>query len=269
MRYLASLLVVALTLTVPAGPPAVDGQLASTLLISGGTLIDGTGREPVRDAVIVIQGSKIVTVPMAGAEPAPPDAQRIDAHGKWIIPGLIDMHVHYYEWMGQPFLRHGVTTVRDVDNNLDRILDLRRESRSGEVKRPRIFACGPLIDGPSPRHGPSISVSVTTEEDARDVARRLPARGVDCLKVFEQLTPRLVAVIAQEAQRAGVPLTAHLRETTAVDALKAGVNGLEHAFGFEACDERAGAEVSRLVVERNAYVLPTLAIMNQAACSGS
>lgn len=166
--------------------------------------------------------------------------------------------------MGQPFLRHGVTTVRDVGNNLDRILDLRRESRTGEAMRPRLFACGPLIDGPSPRHGPSISVSVTTEDDARDVARRLLARGVDCLKVYEQLTPRLVAVIAQEAQRAGVPLAAHLRETTAVDALKAGVNGLEHAFGFEACDERAGAEVSRLVLERNAYVVPTLAIMNQA-----
>lgn len=86
MRHLAFLLVVALTLTVAAGPPAVDGQLAHTLLISGGTLIDGTGREPVRDAVIVIQGSKIVTVTMAGAGPAPPDAQRIDAHGKWIIP---------------------------------------------------------------------------------------------------------------------------------------------------------------------------------------
>src|SRR2546422_10887024 len=97
MRYLASLLVVALTLTVPAGPPAVDGQLASTLLISGGTLIDGTGREPVRDAVIVIQGSKIVTVPMAGAEPAPPDAQRNGAHGEGIIPGPLGMQVQHYE----------------------------------------------------------------------------------------------------------------------------------------------------------------------------
>src|SRR5207247_326910 len=132
------------------------------------------------------------------------------------------------------------TTVRDVGNNLERILELRRQNRGADAKGPRVFTCGPLIDGPLPRHGTGISVSVSTEGEARDAARRLIARGVDCLKVYEQLTPNLVRVIAEEAQRAGVPVTAHLRDTAATAALEAGVTGLEHALGFEACDERAG-----------------------------
>jgi imidazolonepropionase-like amidohydrolase len=169
--------------------------------------------------------------------------------------------------MDEAFLRHGVTTVRDVGADLDRILELRRESRRGDSRRPRIFTCGPLIDGPAPRHGSVISVSVSTEEEAREMARRLIARGVDCLKVYEQLTPRLVQAIVQEARPAGIPVTAHLRDTPAVTALAAGVTALEHAFGFDACDEREAADVARVVVEKNAYVVPTLAITAEVNAS--
>jgi len=247
-----------------AAPVAADAEGDAPLVITGGTLFDGTGRAPLPDAEIVIRDGRIVSVTTAGTGVALAHGQRLDGRGTWIVPGFVDMHVHYYDWMGPPFLRHGVTTVREVGSNLERILELRRQSRASDAAGPRIFACGPLIDGPAPRHGPYISVSVTTEEEARDTARRLLARGVDCLKVYEQLTPRLVQAIAQEAQRAGVPVTAHLRDTTAVAALEAGVKGLEHATGFEPCDERAGAEVSRLIIERGAYVVPTLAVIDRA-----
>jgi len=250
-----------LAVAVGNAPPAGDAQAAAPLLITGGTLVDGTGREPLSNPTIVIRDGRIVTV-TARAPDIPANGRRLDTHGKWIIPGLIDAHVHYYEWMDRDFLRHGVTTVRDVGNNLDGILELRRHSRSPDGMRPRIFACGPLIDGPLPRHGAAISVSVSTEAEARDVARRLIARGVDCLKVYEQLTPGLVRAVAEEAQRAGIPVTAHLRDTTAVTALEAGVTGLEHALGFAACDEAAGAAVARVVVARNAYVVPTLVVLD-------
>jgi len=250
-----------------AVPLAAHAEGHARMVITGATLFDGTGRAPHPDTEIVIRDGRIVSVTTAGKGVAPAHGQWLDARGTWIVPGLVDMHVHYSDWMGPPFLRHGVTTVRDVGGSLDRILELRLQTRAGDVAGPRIFACGPLIDGPSPRHGPYISVSVTTEEEARNTARRLLASGVDCLKVYEQLTPRLVQAIVREAQRAGVPVTAHLRDTTAVAALEAGVKGLEHASGFEPCDERTGADISRLIIERGAYVVPTLAVIDRAGLS--
>ena len=230
-------------------------------MVVGGTLIDGTAGEPLADAAIFVRDGKFVAVTTAAKAAALlPHAQRLDARGKWLIPGLVDAHVHYYEWMDEALLSHGVTTVRDVGANADRILDLRRRSRAPDAKGPRLFACGPLIDGAAPRHGLAISVSVTTEAEAAREARRLSALGVDCLKVYEQLALPLVRAVVEEARRAGIPVTAHLRDTSAADALRAGVSGLEHGSGFDACDEDASARVARLVVERQAYVVPTLVV---------
>src|SRR5262249_55200483 len=106
------------------------------------------------------------------------------------------MHVHYHPGgMDELFLRHGVTAVRDVGGNLDAILEQREQSRTPGAARPRIFACDPLIDGPAPRHGTYISVFVQTADEARAAARRLLDRGVDCLKIYEQLTPPLLEAI--------------------------------------------------------------------------
>ncbi len=158
-----------------AQPPA-GGESIAPLVISGATLVDGTGREPRPGSVIVIQGGQIAAVTTVGATNIPVDGRRLDAHEKWIIPGLIDMHVHYYEWMDREFLRHGVTTVRDVGNALDRILELRRQSRRPDAVRPRVFACGPLIDGPRPRHGTELSASVSTAGRGSGRGAKLIAR---------------------------------------------------------------------------------------------
>jgi len=73
---------------------AAAGETAAPLVIVGGTVIDGTGRPPLPDGVLVIRDGKFVSVTSAGTGGLPADARRIDAAGKWIIPGLIDMHVH-------------------------------------------------------------------------------------------------------------------------------------------------------------------------------
>jgi len=75
--------------------PRADGETASPLVIRGGTLVDGTGRAPLSDSVIVIQGGQIVTVATVAAGSIPVDGRRLETHGKWVIPGLIDMQVHY------------------------------------------------------------------------------------------------------------------------------------------------------------------------------
>jgi imidazolonepropionase-like amidohydrolase len=255
---LARLLIAAALFFSP--PPPGRAALDDTLVVVGGTLIDGTGRAPRPAAAIVIRDGVIREI-TTGEPSLPPDTPRVDARQRWIIPGLIDMHVHYQAWwMDDLFVRHGVTTVRDVGANLTQILELRRESREPGSAHPRLFACGPLLDGPVPRHGLRISQVVTTPEGARAVVRDLLARQVDCLKVYEQLTPPLVRAIVEEARPAGIPVTAHLRDTPAAVALEAGVRGLEHARGFQVCDEREEADVARLVVERDAYLVPTLAV---------
>ena len=119
-----------------------------------------------------MRDGRVAEVTAGGVARAPVGTEGIDARGKWIVPGLIDMHVHYHPgWMDALFLRHGVTTVRDVGSGLDSILELREASRAPGVPRPRIFACGPLIDGPSPRHGTGLSMSVQNGGRGRAVAR--------------------------------------------------------------------------------------------------
>lgn len=253
-----------------SGAPTAARDGAGTIVVSGGTLVDGTGGEPLPGATIVVRNGRMAEVTAGAVAGAGPGLEVIDARGKWIVPGLIDMHVHYHPgWMDPLFLRHGVTTVRDVGSGLNSILELREESRAPGVARPRIFACGPLIDGPSPRHGRGISVSVQTVAEARAAARRLLDRGVDCLKIYEQLAPPLVEAVVREAEGTRVPVTAHLRDTSALQALEIGVRGLEHAFGFEACDETVAAQVVRRIVERGAYLVPTLAITEQITRFGS
>ncbi len=266
---LAVTTLVALPSCAPSAPTAArDG--AGTLVVSGGTLVDGTGRAPLPGATMVVRAGRVVEVTAGGVAGLREGTERIDARGKWIVPGLIDMHVHYQPgWMDALFLRHGVTTVRDVGSGLNSILELRGDNQALGVARPRIFACGPLIDGPWPRHGTRISESVQTVAEARAVARRLLDRGVDCLKIYEQLPPPLVEAIVREAGGTRVPVTAHLRDTTALQALEIGVRGLEHAFGFDPCDETVAAQVVRRVVERGAYVVPTLAITEQVSRLGS
>jgi imidazolonepropionase-like amidohydrolase len=176
----ATVVAVAVTalIAVPSSAPTVERTGPGTVVVSGGTLVDGTGREPLAGATIVVRDGRVAEVTAGGVTPLRPDD--IDARGKWIVPGLIDMHVHYQPgWMDALFIRHSVTTVRDVGGGLDTILGLREESRTPGIARPRIFACGPLIDGPWPRHGTGISVSVQTPAEASAAARRL-----GCLKPF-------------------------------------------------------------------------------------
>src|SRR5438876_5477041 len=147
----------------------------------------------------------------AGAVTTPRGATQLNARGKTVIPGLIDMSVeNYRDWMQPLFLRHGVTTVREVGNNLDVILIYRRRSQKPAQQRPRIFACGPVIDGPNSAWGAFKSRAVTTAEEARVVARELLAYQVDCLKAAVQLTPPQVQAVVEAAAPHGVPVTAQL-----------------------------------------------------------
>jgi imidazolonepropionase-like amidohydrolase len=245
---------------------AAESPLGSEILvIQGGQVIDGTGRDPMPNASIVIEGERIKAVGSSDEVDMPPGARLIDAHGKSVIPGLIDMHVHYQDWMDPLFLRHGVTTVRDVGNNVEMILMRRQWSQKTAAKQPRIFTCGPLIDGPNPHWGTWISRAVSTSGEARTVARELLERGVDCLKAYEQLTPPQLRGLIEEATPHGVPVTAHLGKTTAAEAMALGVKALEHASGINylTADQEELRDLARLVTSKRAFLVPTLVVNEQ------
>jgi len=111
------------------------------VLIHGGRLIDGTGRKPVDNAAVLIEGNRIKRVAV-GKIDYPPDARLIDASGKTVLPGLIDNHVHYRDLLGELFLAHGVTSVRDLGNPLEWILAQRDGIAQGKIVGPRIFVAG-------------------------------------------------------------------------------------------------------------------------------
>ena len=203
------------------------------LAITGGRVWDGTGAAPLDGATVLCCGEWIRAV---GREVAlPPDARSIDARGKTVMPGLIDMHVHV-QLCGEDslygFLGTGITTVRDVGGDPDVLLPMRDALAAGERTGPRLFCYGPMLDGDPPIFGASSALSrlvraSSTPDEGVAAVRELIDRGVDGIKLYAGLRPDLVGVMIRAA--AGeVPVAAHLGRTWASEAIECGVDCLEH-----------------------------------------
>ena len=138
-----------------------------TLAITHVTLIDGTGAPPSRDTTAIFQGGRVRWVGPAAAAP-PVTGAEIDGRGKWLIPGLADVHVHVSLSSGAPALRHwlawGVTTVRDLGGDPATVLSLRDRERRGEIVGARVVAHGPFLDGDPPILGRRAPETVTEAE---------------------------------------------------------------------------------------------------------
>ena len=215
---------------------AVDARAQSQpLVLEGGTLIDGTGRAAIPDAVIVMEGSRIKAIGTKGKVSYPPNAKVIPAEGKTILPGLIDGHIHFTAWMPPLFLYFGVTTVFDTANPTEWIIAQRDAIRKGRMKGPRIFVTGVAIDGPAERSNPNhpaelggYKVHVRTPEEARATVREIAGAGVDAIKVHEGLTPELLKAVVDEARNHGLEVVGHSHN--ARDAANAGLKFIEHTW---------------------------------------
>ena len=120
-------------------PGIAQGQ---ALVVEGGTLIDGRGGAPLRNAVIVMEGDRIRAVGTKGQVSYPANARVIQADGRTILPGLFECHIHFREWMPPIFLRYGITTVADTANPTAWIIAQREMLRHGIVKGPRMYVTG-------------------------------------------------------------------------------------------------------------------------------
>src|SRR5882672_8863793 len=114
-----------------------QGPSSDVLVIEGGTLVDGRGGAPVRDALIVVEGNIIKTVTRKGQAAYPSGARVIRADGKFIVPGLMDAHVHYGEWLPELFLAYGVTSIFEIGGGAARRHGAGQDSRSATIRRGR------------------------------------------------------------------------------------------------------------------------------------
>jgi imidazolonepropionase-like amidohydrolase len=237
MRATSALGLVALLACGPAaGSPA--------LVLKGVTVIDMTGAAPRPGMTVVIRDGRIEAV--SSEATVPKGARVVDARGKFLIPGLWDMHVHLWgsrERLFPLFLANGVTGIRDMASPPDQIFKLREEAKGG--LGPRIVACGPQIDGPG--QAPEHAIPVANAEEARQAVRSLKKMGADCVKPHDRVPRDAYLALIDEAKRAGLPVMGHVpNEVPLAEASDAGQRSIEHLGGiFDACSS-AAAEIERM-----------------------
>jgi imidazolonepropionase-like amidohydrolase len=206
-----------------------------TTVLRVGVLIDGSGGEPVKDAVIVIEGKRIQAVGKSGQVAVPPGAEVIQFHEKTVIPGLVDTHAHYREWQGELYVNNGVTTAFDVgDNPLAWSFAQKEGIEKGKIVGPRLLLSGRMngAGGEDSGEGGSrgrVEDGVKTPEQARDKVRKLIAMGVDSIKALEALSPNLLRVIVEEAHAAGKPVITHSINGTVAVLGGIPVDSIEHS----------------------------------------
>ena len=199
------------------------------IAIVGATLIDGRGGEPLRGAVVLVQGEKIIAVGKRNTIAIPPKAKVFAADGLTLLPGLIDAHFHLDGDDALPtlFLHNGITSVRDPGAWIEAYDKVRQSTQPS----PRLFLAGPHLDNSPPAY-PADAFIVRDAEETRLAVNRFIAQGASVIKVYFRLPLGLMRVAAETAHARGVPVTAHLEIVDAADAIRTGIDGIEHITSF-------------------------------------
>ncbi|HEV2397696.1 MAG TPA: amidohydrolase family protein [Candidatus Sulfotelmatobacter sp.] len=205
----------------------IPGSHSATLAIVGATLIDGTGAAPVLDSAVVIHNGQIVVAGPRSKVKIPKDANVVDAKGKFLLPGLWDMHAHFeqVEW-GPIYLAAGVTTVRDCGNEFEFITAVRDAIAQNRGLGPRLLLAG-VVDGDGPL---ALGMQrVNTPEQARMWVDRYHQAGFQQMKIYSSVKLAEVKAVADEAHRVGMTVTGHVPEgLNAYQVVEAGQDQINH-----------------------------------------
>jgi imidazolonepropionase-like amidohydrolase len=249
---------------------------AEKLALVGGTLVDGTLREPVRDSVVLVDGERITAVGTVGSLAVPEGYAVVSTEGMTVMPGLWDMHVHlminghadYAYWdrtyldrlrdtimpaSAKQLLLAGVTGARDLGGPLEDSIAVRDAIARGEIPGPTLFVSGPFIQKKPYPGTEAFRWGVDSPADARAKVRRLAEAGVDVVKLIDQdqMSEAEVRAIVDEAHRHDLPVIAHAHRPEEIrQGLAAGVDGFEHT-GLSAAPEYP-PDVMAALAERTA-----------------
>ena len=241
-----------------------SGAAQDRVIIRGGTAIDVRDGRRIPNAVIVLQGDRIESVASGG--PVPSGGTVLDATGKFIIPGLIDSHVHYTDWSTELFLNYGNTTVADLGNDHDWILAQKDGIERGVLPGPRMLISTTVIDGPPESEGyferPYVRIVKNSEEAVNVVRSEIAAGKLDSVKVYAGLTPDMLRAIVREAEKANLPVIGHFNDVRVV--AEVGAKGVEHMDPVDNAlvDRPAWQEAQKKV--RRGYRIPEAAFMDFA-----
>jgi hypothetical protein len=211
-------------------------MVEGVVVVQGGRLIDGTGRPPIENSVIVIRGGRFGAVGRSGEISIPADAQVIDVKGKTVLPGFIDGHGHLEDFHGELYLHLGITTCATIETYQDGPWTRAQKEGTdlGKIRGPRIWMSGQAIGGVGTGHDVPISrtsrghIIVTTPEEVRRAVQRKKEFGCDILKVNEFLSMGLLKVAVDEAHRLDMPVACHSWDVTG--SVNAGVDSIEHIW---------------------------------------
>jgi imidazolonepropionase-like amidohydrolase len=203
------------------------------------TVIDATGAPSKGDSTVIVDHQRISAMGPSNSTVIPRNAEIVDGSGKFLIPGLADMHLHL-TGAGEPtgsrefiiplLVANGITTVRDMGGGVEYLKGTRAEIDSGKRLGPQIFFTGPYLDGNPPSFQPSIVVQTSAEATA--AVRKLKAEGVDFIKVQSRLQPEAYNAIANESRKQKIRYMGHVPDSiTAAAASDAGQASIEHLTG--------------------------------------
>jgi len=228
-KWLNTALVFASVSLPAASAKAQQTASSQPLVIVGGTLIDATGKPPLEDAVVVIEGDRIKSVGKRSEVAIPKGSRTIDVKGKTILPGLIDGHCHLLDFMGELYLHLGITTCPDITQNDDEWTMAQRDGTNlGKIRGPRIWSTGARLVGPPPAWAlrAEFGYQIKTPDDARAAMQKKKEKGLEIVKFNEYVSPEAVKAGAEEANRLGLPITCHCLDVFL--AAESGFAGVEH-----------------------------------------
>jgi len=242
-----------------------DMQVAmSRFALIADRIWDGVADEAQAGRAIVVNGGRIESV---GPESSlPSDVERVLCPGCTLLPGLIDAHVHYSAAMGPSFLAAGVTTIRDVGNDLEWVLEQRARHADDPTAGPGIVCCGYLLDGPS-AYWKHMGRAHADAEALRAAIRHEVGLGVDQIKLYAGLDLQLLGAGVDESRRRGKWSLAHLGGVSAEDAARAGLNEIQHLTGCSpAWKDSTEQEMDALIdvlLEHKVVMTPTLVVWDR------
>ena len=241
----------------PAAATAPDA-----VAVVGCTVIDATGGRPRHDMTVLARGDRITALGPSRGVRVPAGAAVVDGRGRYVIPGLMDMHVHSsgIDTLDPPlYVVNGVTTVREM-SGYPTLHEWRQRITDGTLLGPRSVIASPLVDG-SPSLWTGLGapyVEVADAAQARAAVRQVAADGADFVKVYSRVSRESFAAIADESHRLGLEFAGHCPDDVPVTAAaELGQRSFEHVFTTWYATSRHEDEIrralSRLTVEAGDY----------------